>query len=56
MKNRPKTTAIVAMSADGKISDVNRSSQLFGSDTDLAHLERQVALSDGVIVGAGTLR
>lgn len=56
MTNRPKTTAILAMSADGKISDVNRSSQLFGSDTDLAHLERQVSLVDGVIVGAGTLR
>jgi 5-amino-6-(5-phosphoribosylamino)uracil reductase len=56
MTNRPKTTVILAMSADGKISDVDRSSQLFGSDTDFAHLERLVALSDGAIVGAGTLR
>ncbi|HIK51434.1 MAG TPA: dihydrofolate reductase family protein [Oscillatoriales cyanobacterium M59_W2019_021] len=56
MTNRPKTTVVLAMSADGKISDVDRSSQLFGSDTDFAHLERLVALSDSVIVGAGTLR
>lgn len=56
MIDRPKTTVILAMSADGKISDVDRSSQLFGSDTDFAHLERQVALADGAIVGAGTLR
>lgn len=56
MKNRPKTTVILAMSADGKISDATRSPQLFGSDTDFAHLEHQVALADGVIFGAGTLR
>lgn len=56
MKNRPKTTVILAMSADGKISDADRSPELFGSEADFNHLERQVALADGVIFGAGTLR
>lgn len=54
--NRPKTTVILAMSADGKISDGNRSPILFGSPRDKAHLEAQVALADVVFGGAGTLR
>ncbi|MUG95247.1 riboflavin deaminase [Scytonema sp. UIC 10036] len=44
------------MSADGKISDVTRSPARFGSKTDKAHLEEQIALADAVIFGAGTLR
>ncbi|MBE9116496.1 dihydrofolate reductase family protein [Lusitaniella coriacea LEGE 07157] len=56
MLKRPHTTVVFAISADGKISDVARSREIFGSDADYAHLEHQVALSDAVIVGAGTLR
>jgi 5-amino-6-(5-phosphoribosylamino)uracil reductase len=44
------------MSADGKISDASRSPILFGSPADKAHLEAQVALADGILGGAGTLR
>ncbi|XHX79332.1 MAG: RibD family protein [Stenomitos frigidus ULC029] len=54
--NRPKTTAVLAMSADGKIADASRTAARFGSAQDKAHLERQVALVDGVLLGAGTLR
>jgi 5-amino-6-(5-phosphoribosylamino)uracil reductase len=53
---RPKTTVILAMSADGKISDVARSTGVFGSKTDYAHVENQVAIADAVLAGAGTLR
>jgi 5-amino-6-(5-phosphoribosylamino)uracil reductase len=49
--NRPHTTVVLAMSADGKISDV-----LFGSPQDKAHLEVQVARSDAILFGATTLR
>lgn len=49
-------TVVLAMSADGKIADVARSAPQLGSKNDFAHLDRQVALADGVIVGAGTLR
>lgn len=44
------------MSADGKIGDARRSGLHLGSAADRAHLERQVALADGVLMGAGTLR
>lgn len=54
--NRPHTTVILAMSADGKIADAMRSPTLFGSPNDKAHLETQVALADGVLFGATTLR
>jgi 5-amino-6-(5-phosphoribosylamino)uracil reductase len=54
--NRPYTTVILAMSADGKIADVMRSPARFSSPADRAHLEKQVALADGVLFGAGTLR
>ncbi|RMH73505.1 MAG: RibD family protein [Cyanobacteria bacterium J007] len=54
--NRPHTTVVLAMSADGKIADARRSPVLFGSPHDKAHLERQVALADAVLGGAGTLR
>ncbi len=52
----PLTTVILAMSADGKISDRGRSPARFGSAADQAHLEEQVSLVDAVIFGAGTLR
>ncbi|WP_448380776.1 RibD family protein [Gloeomargarita sp.] len=52
---RPRLTAVLAMSADGKIADVHRHPARFGSAADRAHLERQVAHSDGVMVGAKTL-
>lgn len=53
---RPYTTVVLAMSADGKIADVGRSPARFGSPADRAHLEAQIAQSDGVLFGAGTLR
>ncbi|NES85974.1 MAG: RibD family protein, partial [Moorea sp. SIO2B7] len=54
--NRPQTTVILAMTADGKIADVERSPARFASSTDKNHLEKQISLVDGVIFGAGTLR
>lgn len=56
MLQRPQTTVVLAMSADGKIADSCGSPARFGSATDKAHLETQVALADGVIFGANTLR
>ncbi len=55
-KHRPFTTVILAMSADGKIADVNRKAADFGSKADKAHLEEQIATNDAVIFGANTLR
>ena len=54
--NRPHTTTILAITADGKIADFTRTAARFGSATDKAHLESQISLVDGVIFGAGTLR
>ncbi|MBD2137171.1 RibD family protein [Anabaena sp. FACHB-1237] len=56
LKKRPHTTVILAMSADGKIADFERSPARFGSKNDKIHLEQQIAASDAVILGAGTLR
>ena len=56
MKKQLHTTVILAMTADGKISDRQSSAARFGSAHDQAHLEQQVALADGVLFGAGTLR
>ncbi|MFM7365049.1 MAG: RibD family protein [Cuspidothrix sp.] len=56
MENRPHTTVVLAMSADGKIADFRRSPARFGSKQDLAHLEQQIAASDAVLFGATTLR
>lgn len=56
MNSRPHTTAILAMTADGKITDFQRSAARFGSANDKTHLERQVSLVDGVLFGAATLR
>ena len=53
---RPYTTVVLAMSADGKISDFKRSPARFGSAQDQFHLEQQVANADGVLFGAGTLK
>ena len=55
-KNRPYTTVVLAMSADGKIADVKRSPARFSSPADKIHLEQQIAASDAVLFGAGTLR
>lgn len=56
MGDRPSTTVILAMSADGKIADHTRAAARFGSANDKTHLEQQVAQADGVLFGAGTLR
>ena len=54
--HRPHVVAILAMSADGKITDARRSAARFPSATDKAHLERQVARADATLFGAATLR
>jgi 5-amino-6-(5-phosphoribosylamino)uracil reductase len=56
MAERPYTTVVLAMSADGKIADFRRSPARFGSKADKVHLEKQIAASDAVLFGAGTLR
>ncbi|MDJ0647466.1 MAG: RibD family protein [Xenococcaceae cyanobacterium MO_188.B19] len=56
MKSRPQTIVILAMTADGKIADFQRSPARFGSRQDKNHLEQQIAVVDGVIFGAETLR
>lgn len=53
---RPHTTVVVAMSADGKIADRDRSAAHFSSSRDRAHLEAQIAQTDAALFGAGTLR
>ncbi|BAZ07185.1 bifunctional deaminase-reductase-like protein [Calothrix sp. NIES-3974] len=52
----PQIIAILAVSADGKIADFRHSPARFGSKTDKAHLETQIAAADAVIFGANTLR
>jgi 5-amino-6-(5-phosphoribosylamino)uracil reductase len=44
------------MSADGKITDVALTAARFGSANDKSHLEEQVAASDAILFGNGTLR
>lgn len=56
VSNRPHTVVVLAMSADGKIADAWRSPARFGSATDRAHLERQIAQSDAMLFGGATLR
>ena len=56
MPHRPHMTVVLAMSADGKIADIQRSPARFGSTADRRHLETQVAQADGILFGAGTLR
>ncbi|MFK8183419.1 MAG: RibD family protein [Phormidesmis sp.] len=53
---RPHITVILAMSADGKISDAHRAAARFPSPADKAHLEAQVAKADATLFGATTLR
>ena len=55
LQHRPHITVVLAMSADGKIADFRRSPARFGSKMDKAHLEKQIAASDAVLFGAGTL-
>jgi 5-amino-6-(5-phosphoribosylamino)uracil reductase len=50
-----KTTLVLAMTADGKISDVAKSAPTFSSERDYAHLEAQIAAADAILVGSGTL-
>ncbi len=50
------TTVILAMSADGKITDTALTAARFSSANDKSHLEQQVAASDAVLFGNGTLR
>jgi 5-amino-6-(5-phosphoribosylamino)uracil reductase len=58
------STLVLAMTADGKIADGNRSllaqaklsAAKFSSPQDFRHLEEQVAQADAVLIGAGTLR
>ena len=54
--NKPQTTVVLAMTADGKITDRASSPARFGSKADQLHLERQISFVDAVIFGAGTLR
>ena len=54
--NRPRITVVLAMSADGKITDASRAAARFPSSTDKAHLEAQIARADATLFGAGTLR
>lgn len=56
MNDRPQITVVFAITADGKISDAHGSPGRFGSPADRAHLEKQVAQADAVLMGAGTLR
>lgn len=53
--NRPYITVILAMSIDGKIADFNRSPAKFASGTDKLHLQTQIATTDAVMLGRGTL-
>jgi 5-amino-6-(5-phosphoribosylamino)uracil reductase len=55
-QERSQVTVVLAMSADGKIADRDRTAARFSSANDLAHLETQVAQADAVMFGAGTLR
>ncbi len=55
-ENRPYTTVVLAMSADGKIATKARSPARFSSPADKNHLEQQVAAADAVLFGACTLR
>lgn len=54
--NRPYTTVVLAMSADGKIADEEKTPARFSSLADKNHLEQQIAAADAVLFGAGTLR
>ncbi len=55
-KTPANITLVSAVTLDGKISDISRSAAHFGSAADAAHLLREIALADAVLIGAGTLR
>lgn len=55
-QERPYITVILAMTADGKISDRAQTPARFGSVDDRAHLEAQIAQADMILLGANTLR
>ncbi|RZM75419.1 RibD family protein [Leptolyngbya iicbica] len=55
-QERSQVTVVLAMSADGKIADRDRTAARFSSTNDLAHLETLVAQADAVLFGAGTLK
>jgi len=50
------TTAIIAISVDGKISTAINNPARFSTKADLEHLETQISLCDAIIFGANTLR
>ncbi len=50
------STLVLAMTADGKIANGDRSAAKFSSSQDFRHLEEQVAQADAVLIGAGTVR
>lgn len=54
--DRPHISLVLAMSADGKISDTYRTAARFPSANDQRHLEQRVATADATLFGAGTLR
>jgi 5-amino-6-(5-phosphoribosylamino)uracil reductase len=54
--NRPHTSVILAMSADGKIADYSRNPARFPSALDQARLEAHLSRQDAALFGAATLR
>lgn len=54
--DRPWTSLILAMSVDGKLTDIQQSAARFGSPTDQLHLQQRVAEADATLFGASTLR
>ncbi len=55
-RDRPWISLILAMSADGKLTDIRHSAARFGSPTDQLHLQQRVAEADATLFGASTLR
>ncbi len=51
-----KLTAILAMTADGKISDRHKTRATFASAVDKQHLRERLTEVDAILFGAGTLR
>ena len=55
-RSYPYVTTVLAMSADGKISDAYRTAARFPSMADKQHLEQCLATADATLFGAATLR
>jgi len=51
-----KLTAILAMTADGKISDRHKTRATFASAVDKEHLRERITELDAILFGSGTLR